>query len=781
MLRSQANWNYTYNETKADVSPLDQMIDSDLTKQLLWQRGITTADQAARFLHPDLNHLHDPGLLHDIDKACLRVKEAIANKEHILVYGDYDADGVSSTAVMMEALLELGAICEFYIPNRFTEGYGPNEVAFKEAKEQGFQLIITVDNGIAAVQEAEVAKQLGIDLIITDHHEAQKDIPTAFAIIHPKCSKEYPFKELAGVGVAFKFAQHLLGYFPSQLLDLVVIGTIADLVPLVAENRVLAHFGLKAISNSNRPGIKALKKVCNIEGPITEEQIGFMIGPRMNAVGRLQEANPAVDLLLTKDMDQAVELAAFVQDVNQERQVIVSEIAKEAEQMVNETAGDADVIIVAKEGWNEGVLGIVASKLVKKFDRPAIVLSIHPQKGEAKGSARSIDAFDLFSSCMEIREHFTRFGGHAQAAGMTLPIDRIDIVRNKLHAIADRQLSPEDFKPVLSIDATTDIDALSISGIAEIEKLAPFGMGNPKPLFFVKGSVKEIRQIGSRQNHLKLTMANGQALLDGVGFGMGNLYHQISKSSMIHAVGELGINEWNGRQKVQIMLKDFEIPEWQLFDYRGVRSIEKQVAHVLPETALAIQLKEHPPRLHELSVPVLSYQEVMNQGINNAHVKDLILLEMPATLDDLSEIVADIRPERIFACYQLDGGSYLKGIPTREEFKWFYAMMLKRKQFHFEKELDKLAAFKGWSVDKIKFISKVFFELEFVKIEDGILYPISKPTKKDLTESELYQQRLQQLDLEEILYYSNYTQLKNWLQENMKAPASLKEEVMSGL
>ncbi len=782
MLQSQANWKFTYNDSDEGIDFTEEFSLAPLTERLLFQRGIVSKEQVEKFLHPSLEDLHDPTLMNDISKAAERVHQAIADGEKILVFGDYDADGVSSTAVMLEALRELGADCTFYIPNRFTEGYGPNEQAFRKAKTEGVNLIITVDTGIAAVEEAEIAKEIGLDLIITDHHEVQDQLPDALAIVHPKCSTDYPFQELAGVGVAFKFAQQLLGYFPKQLLDLAVIGTIADLVPLVNENRVLAKFGLKAISQSNRPGIKALKKVCNIEGDITEEHIGFFIGPRINAVGRLQDADMAVDLLLTQDGAEAEELAGFIQELNQERQKIVADIAKEAEALVE--AGDTGehVIVAAKEGWNEGVLGIVASKLVRKYDRPAIVLSINADKNQAKGSARSIDAFDLFNNCMEIRETFTHFGGHAQAAGMTLPVENLPALRNLLNDAAANKLTEEDYKQSLTIDSTVDIEELDVSIIKEVNKLAPFGMSNPKPLFHVQAKPAEVRLIGSQQNHLKFSFQGEQKKLDGIAFGMGELYSKISPRSVIDVIGELEINEWNGKQKVQLMVKDLAVHAWQLFDYRGSRHLSKQIPLELFQESLAVCFHEESMKQRiPAEVNPSLYSEDKLSRWEQENIESLILLDLPERLGDLEQLLSRLKPGKIFACFYEKDGRFLEVLPSREDFKWFYAMVLKRKQFDMNTELDMLAKHKGWKPEKIKFISQVFFELEFVKIEDGLLKTNPNPAKKDLTEAPAYQKMQNRLEIEKKLYYSSYDELKAWFDPFMEKSGSPKEEVSHGL
>ncbi|MCP3030423.1 single-stranded-DNA-specific exonuclease RecJ [Halobacillus sp. A1] len=775
MLPSKTKWNFTYNEDNENFESPKIKGVSELTRRMLERRNITELTEVDRFLHPSQKDLHDPLLLQGMEKSVDRVKQAIAQGEPILVYGDYDADGVSSTTVMIEALQEAGAVCDFYIPNRFTEGYGPNEEAFKEAAASGVGVIITVDNGIAGVHEAEVAKRLGVDLIITDHHEVQESLPEAYSIIHPKTSPDYPFNELAGVGVSFKFAQALLGRFPQHLLDMVALGTIADLVPLKDENRALVHLGLKALSQSNRIGLKSLKEVCGIEGTIDEEMVGFTIGPRVNAVGRLQDASPAVELFLTDDREEAVQLAEYINQLNQERQKIVTQTAKEAEDiLMNEQQPLGEVIVVAKEGWNPGVLGIVASKLVRQFDRPAIVLAIDSEKQQAKGSARSIDAFDLFSNCMEIRDHFIHFGGHAQAAGMTLSIDEVDSVRSKLCEMAQNKLSDNDYQQVLNVEMSIGIEEITLQQIEEINKLRPFGMGNPKPLFHIKETPKEIRLIGSRQNHLKFSFKKDTSKLDGIAFGLGDLYSQIAPASELDIVGELSINEWNGRKNVQIMIKDLEVQSWQLFDYRGSKHLEKKLKFPAGQTVTAVRFQQEttPPA----NVPVIHYDEI--DKLTAADVQGLVFIDLPEQLSHVSNVVHKLAPDNIYACYQIDDSAFFTSWPTRDHFKWFYGMLVKQKSFHLKNDRERLAQRKGWNASMIDFISQVFFELGFVKMEDGLITLESAPAQKDLSESSLYKQRKEQLHVEQALYYSTYKELKGWF-DKQRQP--VKEEVLNGL
>ncbi|GAE94135.1 single-stranded-DNA-specific exonuclease RecJ [Gracilibacillus boraciitolerans JCM 21714] len=491
-------------------------------------------------------------------------------------------------------------------------------------------MIITVDNGVAGVEEVAVANELGIDVIITDHHEMQETLPDAYAIIHPKCSDQYPFKELAGVGVAFKFAEHLLGYFPKQFLDLVVIGTIADLVPLIDENRILVHYGLQALTRSERKGLKALKKLCQMEGNATEEDIGFRIGPRLNAVGRLQDANIAVDLLLTDDPHEAEKFANYIQELNTERQKIVADITKDAIEMFEQTEINQNVIIVAKEGWNQGVLGIVASKLVQTYYRPAIVLTIDPDTNQAKGSARSIDAFDMFHNCMQYKDLFTHFGGHAQAAGMTLPSENIDLLQQKLDEIANEQLTNDDYRPVLQVNGEIMISDIDMKLLETIDQLAPFGMGNPKPLFHLEATPSDIIQIGgATKNHLKMKFAEDGVQIDSIGFNLGSKFPLLAKQTPIEVIGELQVNEWNGIRKPQIMIKDVAVTSWQLFDFRGSNNWNKQI-----DSNQSNQFFVSFNGMESKDIPISDLDTILS---NEKSVDNLYLLDLPRSIGGKSE------------------------------------------------------------------------------------------------------------------------------------------------
>lgn len=375
----------------------------------------------------NIDDLHDPFLMHDMDKAVDRIQIAIMEGQPILIYGDYDADGITSTSIMLETLEMIGANVQYVLPNRFIHGYGPNKELFAEKINEGVKLIVTVDNGVAGNEAIEFANSQGVDVIVTDHHEMPPVLPDAYCIIHPRHPEgSYPFGELAGAGVAFKLATALLEEVPLEMLDLVTIGTVADLVSMTGENRNLVKLGLQAIKQTQRLGLLELLKVSSVDlQKVDETSIGFSLGPRLNAIGRLGDPNPAVELMTTFDDEVAQNLAEKLNKINEDRKTIVQETTAEAIALVN--PGDA-VHLIAKEGWNPGVLGIVAGNILKQTGCPTIVLSID-ENGVAKGSGRSIDALDLFSMLNTMRSEFTHFGGHAAAVGLTMPSENIDTLR----------------------------------------------------------------------------------------------------------------------------------------------------------------------------------------------------------------------------------------------------------------------------------------------------------------------------------------------------------------
>ncbi|AZB43742.1 single-stranded-DNA-specific exonuclease RecJ [Bacillus sp. FJAT-42376] len=775
MLKPKARWSVT----GADAAKAERLAESLnitlLVASLLVNRGIEEPEAAKAFLYMDQQDFHDPFLMNGMDSAVARIKKAVDSHEKICVYGDYDADGVTSTVVMLETLHQIGADADFYIPNRFTEGYGPNKAAFLKLKETGVSLIITVDTGISAAEEADYAKEIGLDLIITDHHEAGPVLPDAISIVHPKLPGSlYPFKELAGVGVALKVSHALLGTVQDSLLELAAIGTIADLVSLHGENRLIASRGIERLKRTGRPGIKALlQQASSKEGELTEETIGFAIAPRINAVGRLQSADPAVECLRTADSARAAELAADIDSLNRERQKIVQDIAREAIEMTESLYPPEEypVLVLANSGWNPGVVGIVASKIVEKFYRPTIILCLDEEGVKAKGSARSIPGFDLFKNLSECRELLPHFGGHPMAAGMTLAADDIDELRERMNALAKNQLKEEDFVPLTKVDLSCRLDEVTLSSIEEMNLLAPFGMHNPKPVVMIEDlSVSGMRKIGSNQNHLKLTLEQDETQLDCVGFGFGHLHDEISPVSKVSVVGQLSVNEWNNFRKPQFMLQDAAVKGWQLFDHRGTRQVKQILERIPSEKKRLIAFKKE------------TAEQLMQQGISgeclyiespeqasqtNLQGRYAVFMDVPDNMDIFASLFNQAEPERIYVFFHQTEDHFFSTIPTREHFKWFYGFLLKREQFDINRHGAELAKHKGWTSDTIDFMSKVFFELDFVTINNGLISINKNGGKRDLSESLAYKQKKDQMELENRLLYSSYRELLDWFDEQL--------------
>ncbi len=780
MLKAKTRWMVQSSDETFIQNIIENLSVTPLVASLLVNRGINTVEAAREFLETESQLFHDPFLLKDMDIAVRRIQTAIENEEHILVYGDYDADGVSSTTVLLSTLSKLGATADFYIPNRFSEGYGPNEAAFRFAHERGFSLIITVDTGIAAVHEAKVAKELGIDLIITDHHEPGPILPEALAIIHPKqpgCT--YPFKELAGVGVAFKLGHALLGEVPTDLLEVAAIGTIADLVSLHGENRLIAKQGIQQLKTTKRVGLKALLKVANVKlNDINEDTIGFAIGPRINAVGRLQSADPAVELLLSDNEEEALIIAEEIDSLNKERQKLVNTMTEEAIEEV-ETHFPIEknpVIVIAKEGWNPGVVGIVASRLVERYYRPTIVLSIDKDKGIAKGSARSILGFDLFENLSTCRDILPHFGGHPMAAGMTLSHENVSELRARLVDKANLLLTEEDFTPVTKVDVSCKLEDISVQSIEEMQLLSPFGMNNPKPIIQLENvTLANVRKIGAEQNHLKLVFSQEEQQLDCVGFGMGYIHDELSPAVTLSAIGELSINEWNNLRKPQIMLQDVRVDQWQLFDFRGSKNVDKLIQSISTNDdgeIITFHLKTYEDLIKKgfehKAVYVKSEEDAKQYNSNG---KQLLLLDVPFSLEPLDGLFANGRPARIYSVFHQETDHFFSTIPTRDHFKWFYGFLLKKGSFKLREQGELLAKHKGWTKETIEFMSQVFFELEFVTIENGVISTNSTARKRDLTESRTYDQKQKQIELEKTLLYTSYMQLKQWFEERFPLDA----------
>jgi single-stranded-DNA-specific exonuclease len=490
----------------------------DAAARVLWRRGMHDSESAHRFLNPRLEDLHDPFLLRDMDLAVARIRAAIAAEEHIEIHGDYDVDGVTSTVILKKTLDILGAKTTWHIPHRLNDGYGMQPAAIDEAHGRGVKLLISVDNGIRAAAAVNRANELGIDVIITDHHLPEAELPPALAVINPsRTDCDYPNPNLCGAGVAFKLAHALLmgaGWTDAKLfrmleslLKLVAIATVADIVPLTGENRVIVKFGLKGLGDVRNPGLRALLDVAGFTDKIPDAtEVGFRIAPAINASGRMDSAGQAVRMFLTNDQAEATQIARELFALNQERQTAERAIVNEIFARCVETpVTDADAALVLwGESWHRGVVGIVASRVVEKFHRPAIVLGV--SNGIAQGSGRSIGSFHLLDALESMRDLFTKFGGHAHAAGLTLPAESLELLRGRMRAWAATRLTPEDLMPTVEVDAVVNVSEINDPLWLALEQIAPFGMDNPKPLFALRNTELAGPPQVWKEKHLKMAV-----------------------------------------------------------------------------------------------------------------------------------------------------------------------------------------------------------------------------------------------------------------------------------
>ncbi len=537
---------------------------SYITAQVLVNRGITTIEEARSFFQVELTDLLDPFLLLGMEEAVQRLLAGVQENEKMIIFGDYDVDGITGTSVLLRVLRQINKNVDYYIPDR-SEGYGLNKDAVHRLGMGGYTLIVTVDNGISCYEEVELANSLGMDVIITDHHEPPEQIPPAVSIINPKLSKcSYPCKYLSGVGVGFKLGQALaqklnlqtLASYVLEQIDLVALGTVADIVPLLGENRIIVANGLRKIAGTTNPGLRELLKVADLEDKIINTgHLGFTLGPRVNAIGRLGNPMLGVELFTTTEQKRALELAIELDQVNRKRQMIEENIFKQAVEMVErEGYADSYGIVLASEEWHPGVIGIVASKLVEKYYRPTVLIAI--KDGIGKGSARGIRGQNLYEALTHCQEYLLGYGGHKMAAGLSISPEQIANFRKVFQSYSQKVLTSEDLVPYQMVDLEVDLAELNFSLLDELEKLEPHGSGNARPVFVVRKVQYEARTVGATGDHLKIQVSKGSHQLGGIGFSMGERLKTLADSVKIDLVFNLNRNIWREREYLQMMLID---------------------------------------------------------------------------------------------------------------------------------------------------------------------------------------------------------------------------------
>ena len=806
-------WTLKYKGEVKETNLSKKINISPEISQILNNRGIENEKDAEIFMNPSLEYLRDPFLMKDMKKSTERIKKAIENKERIYIYGDYDVDGVSSTSILYLYFKSIGFPVKYYIPNRLEEGYGINEDAIKKIHDDGCDLIITVDCGITSVKEVELANELGIDVIITDHHECQSEIPDAYAIVNPKQEDcNYPFDMLCGCGVAFKMIQALTDEeeFKTSMFDyleIVTLATICDIVPLIDENRIIVKNGLKLMKEGKNLGLRELIKVCGIEtNKIGSSHIGFSIGPRINASGRLGYSYLGVQLFTTDNEDEAKEIANILEGKNIERQMIEGKMYKEAEEILSsdERFKDDKVLVIAKEGWQHGIIGIVSSKLTEKYYKPTILLTI--EDGEATGSARSIKGFSIFDALVSCKDLMNKFGGHEQAAGLALDAKNIDELRLRINEIADYNLSKEDLIENIKVEYELKEDSATLDLVDNLHKLEPFGLSNPSPRFIMRDLLlTNIFKMGKNKQHLKIIVENKKSY-ECVGFNMAYLADNFQLGDKVDILFQVDENNYNNERKVQFLLKDIRLshPKSAATNNLSIKLFEKispsnkdslyfvntseedlvididgdkniNIFDYIEEDTLVITntLNGFYRALSDISLTDVEYeinfnyineknnkvQLIFSPNIDKIDLKRynrIILYDYLYNKEEYSYLNKNIlNSDNIIKYYGEEDKIYLKNIvdnivPSREEFINIYKQMLMSKELHLNldeiKRVFKILPLKTFIIFKVfKELNLLNFEMNY---EDSTvtICLLQKPDKK--------------LNLDESLILNNLKALK---------------------
>ncbi len=532
---------------------------TNLLASILVNRGIIDGEKINVFLNPTRKDFYNPFLMPDMEIAVKRIVKAIENKEKIMIYGDYDADGITSITVLKKYLNEIGLKTGEYIPNRLNEGYGLNKDAISKIYNDGYKLMITVDCGISGLEEVDYANSLGMEIIITDHHEPAEKLPEAIAVIDAKRKdNKYPFNQLAGVGVVFKLIQAISTELKLEekeylkYLDLVCIGTISDIVPLVDENRVIAKLGLKLIEKTKNIGLKTLLNIADLK-KIDSTAISFGVAPRINACGRMGFQEEALQLFLTEDSGEATKIAKRLVQFNQERQAKEKQIFEEVIEKIEKDNKDKKCIVLAEENWHHGIIGIVASKITEIYYKPSILICLEGDKG--KGSGRSIPGFDLYTALTKCSDYIEKFGGHSMAIGITIKKENFEKLKEAIEKYA-QESNISDIMPIINIDKEINLKNINIEEVKSLELLEPFGEANKMPLFLLRNlKIDSIRAL-SGGKHLKLTLKQDNNIVDGIGFNMGDLSKEYLLGDKVDVVGTIEINSFGNKENIQINLKD---------------------------------------------------------------------------------------------------------------------------------------------------------------------------------------------------------------------------------
>ena len=703
------NWNYPqYDETF--LNDLKEYNISENIAKILDSRGINKIEEVKKFFSDDYEEGYDPFLMHDMKRAVERINNAIENEEKILVYGDYDADGITSTVLLVETLVSLGADVSSYIPNRFEEGYGPNKDAFSKIIKSGIGLIITVDNGIAGVDEVELANSLGCDVIITDHHKIQDKIPKAYAVIHPEHPEgQYPFGKLAGVGVAFKLAHALLEIYPDFLLDLVAIGTVADMVSLTDENRIFVKQGIELLNEDPRIGIKMLLELSNITTNIDEQTIGFYIAPKLNSIGRMDSAKVGLSFLMAEDASVAKSLAEQIEEYNVQRKEVTENIVKDViETIENNDVKNKSVIMVSGD-YHEGVLGIVASNIAEKYQRPVLIMN--NKEGILKGSARSVFEFNIYTAINKIGDKFIAYGGHTLAAGFSFDEQNFKEIEKTLCNEFDEYKNNNELKSTKNIDIVSSLEEVSYQFLNSLEVLKPFGMDFEKPNILLENAkVIEKVYFGADKQYLRLTIADEVGNLECISFKDNMIFKDINVNDTIDLLCTLDKNYFNGRTKLQAYIIDMQVKEFLFEDLRYTN---------FDETTISIDSLKLSKDIDNKQSNYYCYKDL--DDIDTEY-SNIYLLDIPHSLEDINKIL-ELKPKKIYLiCNDKQIMSEFYKIDKSRLVKLFNIVLnAPNKQVNITQQLDYLLSLLKTNINSLKIMIQIFQELNLVKVENNII------------------------------------------------------------
>lgn len=730
---------------------------SPLTAKLFSLRGINSKEDLDFWFKANENNLADPSLMHDLDKAVQRINQAIDQGEKITIYGDYDADGITATTIMVECLSILGADVHYFIPDRFQDGYGPNLKRYQEIVANGTKLIVTVDNGITGVDEVAYAKKQGVDTIITDHHSLQEQLPDAYAIVH--CNfpgQKYPFDDYCGAGVAYTICRKLMADPMLELLDLTMIGTIGDMVKVSGEGHVIVKRGLQVLNQTERPGLRALIKEAGLKlGQIDEEDVGFMITPRLNATGRLASANLAVELLLTDDEKEADQLARQIEELNDKRKTLTQKTFAQCQQMIKQNGWlKDDTLLLYQPNFHEGILGLVANKIVEKYHKPTIILT-QGQDGELKGSGRSIPGFNLFNALNPLKAKFlTKFGGHDFACGLSLKKEQLEPLRAAFAASFKLTGSLPSKKYDLELKQPLKLDL-----IQQIKQVGPFGTDNPQPIFSITDPViSSLYKMGQEKNHVRFNVKLATGNLTVVGFGKGFLNQRLLPFVQ-QIMLTLGINRYRQHEKLQGTLLDINFaapklaPVQKVIDLRPERHIMGFADRylVFDQQTLAEAQRIFGLRADQLQL-AQDYQ---------GDAQTTVLLDLPHNRQQLNQVL-EKNYQQLYLRFLMDQLP-VHQLPHRRDF----AEVINYVYHHpglSPAAYRQVAPFLGLDYQSVLFILRVFFELDFVKLKQGKLEGIVNASKKELNSSQYYQAIKSQINFGRQLRLMPSQQLINYIQ-----------------